>query len=57
MKRFLFTVIFMTIAFAASAQYAVHPTTIDIKGSRVFVDGEKLSDGLLCLYGRDRPQQ
>lgn len=43
MKRFLFTVIFMTIAFAASAQYAVHPTTIDIKGSRVFVDGEKLS--------------
>ena len=33
----------MTIAFAASAQYAVHPTTIDIKGSRVFIEGERLS--------------
>ena len=43
MKRFLFAVIFMTIAYAASAQYAVSPTTIDIKGSRVFIEGERLS--------------
>ena len=33
----------MTIAYAASAQYAVSPTTIDIKGSRVFIEGERLS--------------
>lgn len=44
MKRIIVVLIAVLAAVSASAQYAdMENRTVDIKGSRVFVDGEKLS--------------
>ena len=52
MKKILFMFAFLSVAFVSKAQYAIDPSQkMDIKGSKVYIGGEKLSlyDGAGCF--------
>lgn len=51
MKKLILTVFLCLSAFAASAQYAVdYDHDVQLKGSRVFVDGKKMPNGEVVAY-------
>lgn len=55
MKRFFFIMTALLLTLTASAQYAYpDAVTAEIKGSRLFVDGEKLSKDEAVLFLNDR---